>query len=115
MPKYDLPWKILCTVVNVQLMVEVDTDEVFTQMTLLPEKEQIEPSMEKDGLQSQADKSRVYAFSKTLTPSDTSTHGGFSVLKKHADECLPPLRRKQRTACRHKCASKFGYGDKQRN
>ncbi|KAL5712989.1 ADP-ribosylation factor 2 [Ranunculus cassubicifolius] len=47
--------------------------------------------MEKDGLQSQADKSRVYAFSKTLTPSDTSTHGGFSVFKKHADECLPPL------------------------
>ncbi|KAL5701460.1 hypothetical protein ACHQM5_026791 [Ranunculus cassubicifolius] len=91
MPKYDLPWKILCTVVNVQLMAEVDTDEVFAQMTLLPEKEQIEPSMEKDGLHSQADKSRVYAFSKTLTPSDTSTHGGFSVFKKHADECLPPL------------------------
>lgn len=31
------------------------------------------------------------SFSKTLTPSDTSTHGGFSVPKRYADECLPPL------------------------
>ena len=34
---------------------------------------------------------RVYSFCKTLTASDTSTHGGFSVLKRHADECLPRL------------------------
>lgn len=33
----------------------------------------------------------TYTFSKILTPSDTSTHGGFSVPKKHADECFPPL------------------------
>ena len=26
-----------------------------------------------------------------MTASDTSTHGGFSVLRKHATECLPPL------------------------
>ncbi|KAB2616188.1 auxin response factor 2-like [Pyrus ussuriensis x Pyrus communis] len=31
------------------------------------------------------------SFSKTLTPSDTSTHGGFSVPKREADECYPPL------------------------
>lgn len=30
-------------------------------------------------------------ISNILTPSDTSTHGGFSVPKKHADECFPPL------------------------
>lgn len=34
---------------------------------------------------------RVHSFCKTLTASDTSTHGGFSVLKRHADECLPQL------------------------
>jgi hypothetical protein len=33
----------------------------------------------------------IHSFCKTLTASDTSTHGGFSVLRRHADECLPPL------------------------
>lgn len=33
----------------------------------------------------------VHSFCKILTASDTSTHGGFSVLRKHANECLPPL------------------------
>ena len=34
---------------------------------------------------------RIHSFCKTLTASDTSTHGGFSVLRRHADECLPSL------------------------
>jgi len=34
---------------------------------------------------------RIHSFCKTLTASDTSTHGGFLVLRRHADECLPPL------------------------
>ena len=33
----------------------------------------------------------VHSFCKVLTASDTSTHGGFSVLRKHANECLPAL------------------------
>nr|CAB3446909.1 unnamed protein product [Digitaria exilis] len=33
----------------------------------------------------------VHSFCKTLTASDTSTHGGFSVLRRHAEECLPQL------------------------
>ncbi|KAE8669676.1 Serine/threonine-protein kinase SRK2E [Hibiscus syriacus] len=33
----------------------------------------------------------IHSFCKVLTASDTSTHGGFSVLRKHATECLPPL------------------------
>ena len=33
----------------------------------------------------------VRSFCKMLTASDTSTHGGFSVLRRHADECLLPL------------------------
>lgn len=36
-------------------------------------------------------KPAVHSFCKILTASDTSTHGGFSVLRKHATECLPPL------------------------
>lgn len=36
-------------------------------------------------------KCTVHSFCKTLTASDTSTHGGFSVLRRHADDCLPPL------------------------
>ena len=34
---------------------------------------------------------KIHSFCKTLTASDTSTHGGFSVLRRHADDCLPPL------------------------
>ena len=33
----------------------------------------------------------VHSFCKVLTASDTSTHGGFSVLRKHANDCLPLL------------------------
>lgn len=36
-------------------------------------------------------KQTVHSFCKILTASDTSTHGGFSVLRKHATECLPQL------------------------
>ena len=36
-------------------------------------------------------KQAFHSFCKILTASDTSTHGGFSVLRKHATECLPPL------------------------
>jgi auxin response factor len=31
------------------------------------------------------------SFCKTLTASDTSTHGGFSVPRRAAEECLPEL------------------------
>lgn len=40
---------------------------------------------------SEAPKQKFHSFCKILTASDTSTHGGFSVLRKHATECLPPL------------------------
>ncbi|KAJ0571241.1 putative transcription factor B3-Domain family [Helianthus annuus] len=33
----------------------------------------------------------VHLFCKVLTASDTGTHGGFPVLRKHANECLPAL------------------------
>lgn len=47
--------------------------------------------MEKEAPPAQPPRFHVHSFCKTLTASDTSTHGGFSVLRRHADECLPPL------------------------
>jgi len=40
---------------------------------------------------SEPPKQKFHSFCKILTASDTSTHGGFSVLRKHATECLPAL------------------------
>ncbi|XP_074316503.1 auxin response factor 2A isoform X1 [Silene latifolia] len=89
MPVYDIPWKILCRVIDVQLKAEPDTDEVYAQVMLLPQKE--ESSVEKEAPALPQPRFHVHSFCKTLTASDTSTHGGFSVLRRHADECLPPL------------------------
>ncbi|MCL7047921.1 hypothetical protein MKW94_001946 [Papaver nudicaule] len=91
MPVYDLSTKILCRVINVQLKAEPDTDEVFAQVTLLPEGNQDENLVEKETVPQPPPRPIVHSFCKTLTASDTSTHGGFSVLRRHADECLPPL------------------------
>ncbi|CAN8264716.1 unnamed protein product [Cochlearia groenlandica] len=91
MPLYDLPSKLLCRVINVDLKAEADTDEVYAQITLLPEPNQDENTIEKEPPPPPPPRFQVHSFCKTLTASDTSTHGGFSVLRRHADECLPPL------------------------
>ncbi|CAI0548053.1 unnamed protein product [Linum tenue] len=91
MPLYNLPSKILCRVLNVELKAEADTDEVFAQLTLLPEANQDENAVKKESPPPPPPRFHVHSFCKTLTASDTSTHGGFSVLRRHADECLPPL------------------------
>ncbi|KAJ4846921.1 Arf GTPase arf1 [Turnera subulata] len=90
MPSFNLPSKILCKVVNVQRRAEPETDEVYAQITLLPEPDQSEVSSPDPPLP-EPEKCTVHSFCKTLTASDTSTHGGFSVLRRHADDCLPPL------------------------
>ena len=48
MPVYNLPSKILCRVINVSLKAEPDTDEVFAQVTLLPEPNQDENAVQKE-------------------------------------------------------------------
>ncbi|KAF2569795.1 hypothetical protein F2Q68_00025417 [Brassica cretica] len=90
MPSFNLPSKILCKVINIQRRAESETDKVYAQITLLPEADQSEP-MSPDAPVEEPEKCTVHSFCKTLTASDTSTHGGFSVLRRHADECLPPL------------------------
>ncbi|MCI53075.1 auxin response factor 2-like, partial [Trifolium medium] len=52
---------------------------------------QDENAVEKEPPPAPPPRFHVHSFCKTLTASDTSTHGGFSVLRRHADECLPPL------------------------
>ncbi|KAL1546166.1 Arf11p [Salvia divinorum] len=95
-PHFNLPPKILCRVVYIHLMAEPDTDEVYAQITLQPESDQTEPTSP-DASPPDPPKLHVRSFSKILTASDTSTHGGFSVLRKHANECLPPLDMSQPT------------------
>ncbi|KAF0917562.1 hypothetical protein E2562_020938 [Oryza meyeriana var. granulata] len=88
---FQVPYKILCKVVNVELKAETETDEVFAQITLQPDPDQENlPTLPDPPLPEQP-RPVVHSFCKILTPSDTSTHGGFSVLRRHANECLPPL------------------------
>ncbi|KAJ8429963.1 hypothetical protein Cgig2_032088 [Carnegiea gigantea] len=69
---------------------ERETDEVYAQITLVPERDQSEVT-KPDPPVPEPPRCNVHSFCKTLTASDTSTHGGFSVLRRHADDCLPPL------------------------
>ncbi|KAK7285770.1 hypothetical protein RJT34_20551 [Clitoria ternatea] len=95
-PHFNLPSKILCRVVNIQLLAEQESDEVYARITLLPEASQDEPTNPDPSLP-ETPKQKFHSFSKILTASDTSTHGGFSVLRRHATECLPQLDMKQMT------------------
>ncbi|KAG4967321.1 hypothetical protein JHK87_032972 [Glycine soja] len=104
-PTYDLQPQIFCRVVNVQLLANKENDEVYTQVTLLPQpelegmysegKELEELGAEEDGDERSPTKSTPHMFCKTLTASDTSTHGGFSVPRRAAEDCFPPLDYKQ--------------------
>lgn len=95
----SLASKVLCRVISRTLSAEPDTDEVFAQISLLPEPElgtSSDSSVEDEHVES---KTSVRMFTKILTASDTSTHGGFSVLRKHAEDCLPPLDMSQDPPC----------------
>ncbi|KAK1382325.1 Auxin response factor [Heracleum sosnowskyi] len=95
-PLFNISPKILCSVVHVELKAEQETDEVYAQITLLPEFDQTEP-VSPVSCPPEPPRTTVHSFCKVLTASDTSTHGGFSVLRKHANECLPPLDMTQTT------------------
>ncbi|KAJ7951321.1 Auxin response factor [Quillaja saponaria] len=94
-PHFNLHPKILCRVMNIQLLAEQETDEVYAQITLLPEENQERTSP--DPCPPETSKPAIQSFCKILTASDTSTHGGFSVLRKHANDCLPQLDMTQAT------------------
>ncbi|GLT78138.1 hypothetical protein SLA2020_496840 [Shorea laevis] len=90
MPLFNRQSKILCRVINAQLLAEQETDEVYAIIALLPEADQTEPTTP-DLCSPQPPRPKLHSFSKVLTASDASTHGSFSVPRKHATECLPPL------------------------
>ncbi|KHN39511.1 Auxin response factor 8 [Glycine soja] len=91
-PNYpSLPPQLVCQLHNVTMHADVETDEVYAQMTLQP----LTPQEQKDtflpmelGVPS---KQPSNYFCKTLTASDTSTHGGFSVPRRAAEKVFPPL------------------------
>ncbi|XP_024525431.1 auxin response factor 2, partial [Selaginella moellendorffii] len=91
MPHYNLPSQIYCRLLNLTLGADRETDEVFAQMTLVPENEQGDQSIDTEDELSPCPKRKLSMFCKNLTSSDTSTHGGFSVPRRAAEECLPPL------------------------
>uniref|UniRef100_A0A2P2LYQ5 Auxin response factor n=1 Tax=Rhizophora mucronata TaxID=61149 RepID=A0A2P2LYQ5_RHIMU len=101
MHTFDLQPQIFCKVVNVQLLANKENDEVYTQLTLLPQpelaernsegKELGEQGVDEEGGGGSPTKSTPHMFCKTLTASDTSTHGGFSVPRRAAEDCFPPL------------------------
>jgi auxin response factor len=88
-PQYDLPPHILCRLTGITLMAHPDTDKVYAQMDLTPVRESEKPSVSEEP--PPPAKRKSYSFCKTLTASDTSTHGGFSVPRRAAEECLPEL------------------------
>ncbi|KAL8033704.1 hypothetical protein ABFX02_13G176300 [Erythranthe guttata] len=71
---------------------DIETDEVYAQLTLQPlsPQEQKEVSFLPADLGCSSRQPTNY-FCKTLTASDTSTHGGFSVPRRAAEKVFPPL------------------------
>ncbi|KAK8629357.1 hypothetical protein V6N13_078200 [Hibiscus sabdariffa] len=92
---YDLPPHVFCRVVDVKLHAEGATDEVYAQVSLIPETEKFRGKTESAGEEEDAEanikSTTPHMFCKTLTASDTSTHGGFSVPRRAAEDCFPPL------------------------
>ncbi|KAF3445050.1 hypothetical protein FNV43_RR14743 [Rhamnella rubrinervis] len=92
-PNYpNLPPQLICQLHNVTMHADVETDEVYAQMTLQP----LSLQEQKDGYLLPAElgtpnKQPTNYFCKTLTASDTSTHGGFSVPRRAAEKVFPPL------------------------
>ncbi|KAH9797143.1 auxin response factor 3 [Citrus sinensis] len=95
---YDLPPHPFCRVADVKLHAEAASDEVYAQVSLVPD-ELIEQKVregkiedgDEDSVEVVAKSSTPHMFCKTLTASDTSTHGGFSVPRRAAEDCFPPL------------------------
>ncbi|XVE69764.1 hypothetical protein DITRI_Ditri10aG0017100 [Diplodiscus trichospermus] len=90
-PNYpNLPSQLMCQIHNVTLHADRDTDEIYAQMSLQPVNSERDVFPVPDfGLKPSKHPSEF--FCKTLTASDTSTHGGFSVPRRAAEKLFPPL------------------------
>ncbi|WOK91511.1 auxin response factor 15-like isoform X1 [Canna indica] len=101
---YDVPPHVFCRVVDIKLHADVATDEVYAQLSLVAESEDFERRLKKGEVEGDEEEEDLecinrasipHMFCKTLTASDTSTHGGFSVPRRAAEDCFPPLDYKQ--------------------
>lgn len=97
---YNIPPHVFCRVADVKLHAEEGIDEVYCQVSLVPESEQAERRLREGEIDADCEDEDAAAavksttphmFCKTLTASDTSTHGGFSVPRRAAEDCFPPL------------------------
>ncbi|XP_062181280.1 auxin response factor 14-like isoform X2 [Phragmites australis] len=96
-----VPPHVVCRVVDVELCADAATDEVYARLALVAEGKMFGKNFhegeteERGGGMEDADgekKPRTpHMFCKTLTASDTSTHGGFSVPRRAAEDCFPSL------------------------
>ncbi|KAL3617073.1 Arf GTPase arf3 [Castilleja foliolosa] len=102
---YDLPPHVFCRVVDVKLHADTGSDEVYAQVSLIQDQQMLIELKWREGItHGEADDEDLegvvksmtpHMFCKTLTASDTSTHGGFSVPRRAAEDCFPPLDYKQ--------------------
>ncbi|XP_073016248.1 auxin response factor 5-like isoform X2 [Primulina eburnea] len=91
-PNYpNLLSKLLCLLHSVTLHADPETDEVYAQMTLQPVSSFDREALLRSDLSTKANKPQTDFFCKTLTASDTSTHGGFSVPRRAAEKIFPLL------------------------
>ncbi|XP_021596434.1 auxin response factor 19 isoform X1 [Manihot esculenta] len=91
-PSYpNLPSKLICMLHNVTLHADAETDEVYAQMTLQPVNKYDKEALLASDMGLKQNRQPTEFFCKTLTASDTSTHGGFSVPRRAAEKIFPPL------------------------
>ncbi|CAL5183697.1 unnamed protein product [Lathyrus oleraceus] len=91
-PNYpSLPPQLVCQLHNLTMHADVETDEVYAQMTLQPLNAQEQKEAYHPAELGTPSKQPTNYFCKTLTASDTSTHGGFSVPRRAAEKVFPPL------------------------
>ncbi|CAN6680713.1 unnamed protein product [Malus baccata var. baccata] len=91
-PNYpNLPSKLICMLHNVTLHADTETDEVYAQMTLQPVNKYEKEALLASDMGLKQSRQPAEFFCKTLTASDTSTHGGFSVPRRAAEKIFPPL------------------------
>uniref|UniRef100_A0A0D9WIM9 Auxin response factor n=1 Tax=Leersia perrieri TaxID=77586 RepID=A0A0D9WIM9_9ORYZ len=96
-----VPPHVACRVVDVELRADAATDEVYARLALVAEGEMLRRNFhdgggedgaeETEGCDTEKKPRMPHMFCKTLTASDTSTHGGFSVPRRAAEDCFPPL------------------------
>ncbi|KAI4379961.1 hypothetical protein MLD38_006197 [Melastoma candidum] len=91
-PSYpNLPSKLICLLHNFTMHADPETEEVYAQMTLQPINNYNQTALLISDMGLKHSRQPTEFFSKTLTASDTSTHGGFSVPRRAAEKIFPPL------------------------